>query len=90
MPWLKLITLAEILAIAHDHLVRLEPHERRRLVQLVLAGRGRRRNLTPRQRDELAALVLKAEPRLFFGLTANKLSPFQLPERLIRGPRRRD
>jgi hypothetical protein len=31
--------------------------------------------------------VAKAEPRLFAGQVADKLSPVPLPRRLVRGPR---
>jgi hypothetical protein len=85
---LRLLSLAEVLLLARQHVVRLEPEERRRLVELVRIGRGRRRNLTPQQREELAALVEKAAPREFLGEVARRLSPVPLPQRVIRGRRR--
>lgn len=75
--------------LAHHHVHKLEPHERRRVVALVRAGRGRRRNLSAAERDELAALVAKAQPRLFVGLAAQKLSPVPLPKRVVYGRRGR-
>jgi hypothetical protein len=69
-------------------MTRLEPQERRRLVGLLRAGRGRPRNLSPAERDELHELVAKAEPRLFAGLVADKLSPVKLPKRVVRGKAR--
>jgi hypothetical protein len=33
--------------------------------------------------------VAKAEPRLFVGEVAEKLSPIKLPQRIVRGRRRR-
>jgi hypothetical protein len=86
---MKLLAIAEIALLAREHLTKLEPQERRRLVQLVRLGRGRRRELTPNEREELSALVTKAEPRLFFGVAANKLSPVPIPKRFVRGRRGR-
>lgn len=73
--------VGEILLLARDHLARLEPHERKRIAELVRLGRGRPRNLTPRQRAELAALIAKADPGLFLRLAADKISPVPIPRR---------
>jgi hypothetical protein len=89
LPILKLLAIGEIALLANTHLRRLEPDERRRLVGLMKAGRGRRRNLTQAERDELTALLLKTEPRLFVGMAADKLSPVRLPRRVVRGPKKR-
>jgi hypothetical protein len=89
LPIMKLLAIAEIAVIARDHIERLEPHERRRIVELVRRGRGRPSNLSPREREELAKLVAKAEPRLFAGVAAEKLSPVPLPKRFVQGPRKR-
>jgi hypothetical protein len=85
LPVLKLLALAEILLLARDHVVRLDPGERSRVVQLVRRGRGRNRNLSDRERAELAALIAKAEPRLFVGEAVEKMSPVPLPRRVVRG-----
>lgn len=89
LPMFKLLALAEVALLARDHLNRLEPHERRRLVELLREGRGRGSNLPAAQREELAGLVAKAEPRLFAGMVADKLSPVPLPDRIVRGSRKR-
>jgi hypothetical protein len=89
MPLVKLLAAAEIVLLARDHLKRLDPYERRRILELVRRGRGRRRNLTEAERAELAELVAKANPRQFAGLVADKLSPVPLPSRLKNGPRRK-
>jgi hypothetical protein len=89
LPLFKLLAVAEIALLARDHLARLEPPERWRLLELVRKGRGRRGNLSESERDELARLVAKAEPRLFVGLSADKLSPVPLPRRFVHGKRRR-
>jgi hypothetical protein len=65
VPAARLIFLGELLLLAREHLAKLEPHERRRIVELVRRGRGRPRNLSDRDRRELARLVEKAEPREF-------------------------
>ena len=89
LPVLKLIAIAEIALVARTHVTKLTGNERRRLLELVRKGRGRRSKLSPEERDELAQLVAKAEPRLFTGEVANRLSPVPLPRRLVRGPRKR-
>jgi hypothetical protein len=88
VPLMKLLAAAELVLLARDHLMRLTPAERRRLVTLVRAGRGRRRNLSAYERAELASLIAKVEPRLLAGAAAERLSPFPLPRRLLFGPRR--
>ncbi len=89
LPVFRLLAIAEIALLARDHLGRLEPAERRRLVELVRIGRGRARNLQPAEREELARLVAKVEPRRFAGMAADKISPVPLPRRLVEGPPRR-
>jgi hypothetical protein len=89
LPVMKLLALGEIALLVRRHVSLLEPAERRRLVELVRQGRGRRRNLSDAEREELALLVAKAEPRRFAGLVADKLSPVRLPRRLVNGPARR-
>ena len=89
LPVLKLLAVAEIAMLARDHYGRLDPHERRRLVELVRKGRGRRDSLPEDERVELAALVAKADPRRFVGMAADKLSPVPLPRRIVHGPERR-
>ncbi len=86
---LKLLAIGEIVLLAREHIERLEPHERRRLMELVRRGRGRTRNLNKGERVELAALIDKADARLFVGLAADKLSPVRLPRRVVRGPAKR-
>jgi hypothetical protein len=89
VPVLKLLAAAEIALLARDHLMRLNPQERRRLVELVRIGRGRRRNLSDVEQEELAALIARLEPRLLAGHAVEKLSPLPLPKRLVYGARRR-
>ena len=80
IPVLKLLAIAEVAMLAREHVTKLGPRERRRLIELVRLGRGRKRNLTERERDELSALVAKAQPRMFVGEAADKLSPVPIPK----------
>lgn len=89
IPLARLLAAAEIALLAHDHVAQLEPQERRRIVQILRKGHGRRRNLSEAERHELARLVAKAEPRLFVGHAAQRFSPVPLPRRIVEGPRRR-
>ncbi|PZS08042.1 MAG: hypothetical protein DLM64_13465 [Solirubrobacterales bacterium] len=89
LPVMRLLALGEVVLLAREHVVKLEPGERRRLVELVRRGRGRPRNLSSEERTELSRLIAKTDPRLFAGLVADKLSPVRLPRRVVRGPRRR-
>jgi hypothetical protein len=89
IPVVKLLSAAEVAMLARDHLARLSPPERRRLVVLVRIGRGRQRNLTGAERDELAGLLAKLQPRLLMGEAIDRLSPVPLPRRLVFGPKNR-
>jgi hypothetical protein len=85
LPVAKLLVLGEIAMVAREHALRLEPAERRRLLELVRRGRGRRRNLSEDERHELAELIAKTEPRAFVGRAAERLSPVPLPDWMVRG-----
>jgi hypothetical protein len=90
IPLTWLLAAGEVALLAHDHIAHLEPHERRRMVALLRKGHGRTRNLNETERQELADLVAKVEPRLFVGHAAQKLSPVPLPRRIVEGrPRRK-
>jgi hypothetical protein len=89
VPVLKLFVAAEIALLARDHIMRLDRRERHRLVELVWMGRGRRRDLSDAEREELAVLMARMEPRLLAGHAVDKLSPLPLPRRLVYGPRKR-
>jgi hypothetical protein len=77
VPVARLVALGELLLLAREHIMRLEPDERRRVLELVRRGRGRPSRLTPRERRELARLVAKAEPRLFAHAAVRKLNPIR-------------
>jgi hypothetical protein len=54
-----LIASAQLAMIARERLMRLDPAERRALLDMVRTGRGRPSRLSPAQRDELTRLVAK-------------------------------
>ncbi len=85
LPVFRLLAIGEIALLARDHVSKLDPEERRRLLTLVRKGKGRTRDLGVEERDELQRLVAKAEPRLFVGTAADKLSPVPLPRRFRQG-----
>jgi hypothetical protein len=88
VPLVRLLTAAEIAVLAREHMMRLTPAERRRLLFLLRAGRARRHNLSTQEQDELAELIAKVEPRLLVGTALERLSPVPLPRRVLFGPRR--
>ena len=87
LPVVRLLSLAEVATLTRDHYQRLSVEERKRLLVLVRAGRGRRDRLTEDERSELEALVVKLEPRRLVGDTVDRLSPVPLPKRLLYGKR---
>jgi hypothetical protein len=87
IPMAKLLTAARLVIIARRHWLRLDPHERRRMLTLVRVATGRRGGLTPAERFELARLIAKADPKLFAGLVVQMLSPVPLPKRMARTKR---
>ncbi len=59
-----LLAAAEIVIAVRNHLTgRLTERERKRMVEIVRASKGRPSNLSNRERKELQALLAKVEPR---------------------------
>ena len=86
IPVFKLLSAAEIALLARDHVGRLTPGERRRLIALIRVARGRpRSHLTPKERAELEQLLVTLAPRELLGDTVDRLSPVPLPRRLLYG-----
>lgn len=77
IPVARLLAIGELLLLAREHVTRLNPQERRRVLELVRRGRGRPSRLSGRERRELAMLIAKAEPRMFARTAAKKLIPFK-------------
>jgi hypothetical protein len=88
-PMAKFLAAAQVGLLARRHWHRLERDERRRVMWLLRSSRGRRRNLSPDERAELAQLVAKSDPRLFAGLAAQRFSPVRLPRRVVQGKKTR-
>jgi hypothetical protein len=72
IPFLKLLALAQIFMLARQHYHRLDPDERKRLLELVRDPRG----MSAADRTELKGLVTKMEPRAFAGGAAKHAMPF--------------
>jgi hypothetical protein len=89
LPVLKLLAVGEIALLARSHIAKLDATERRRFIELLRKGRGRPSNLSAAEREELSALIAKAEPRLFAGMAADRVSPVPLPRRVVRGPKKK-
>ncbi len=85
LPVMYLLIAGEILMLLRNHIERLEPRERRRLLTLLRSARGRPSNLSDRERKEFSRLIAKAEPMLFAASAASKLSPVKVPKRVLRG-----
>jgi hypothetical protein len=84
LPLFKIIAIAQLALLAHRHISALTPLERRRLAELV----RRPHRLGGHERRELRDLAMKLEPRAFAGAAADHMSPFPLPKRVTRGPKR--
>jgi hypothetical protein len=78
LQFVRVLAVAEVIVLAREHMNKLEPHERRRLFELVKRGRARPSNLSARERRELTALVAKAEPRLFASRAVEKITGMPL------------
>jgi hypothetical protein len=89
VPVMKMLAAAELALLTRDHVQRLTPPERRRLITLVRVGRGRRSRLTGSERGELEHLLGKLEARLLMGHAVDRLSPVPLPRRLVYGRKNR-
>jgi hypothetical protein len=88
LPAARLLLIGEIALQAGRHVGLLEPHERRRLAVLVALGARRRGSLSVAERAELARLLMKLQPRAFFGAAVRRVSPIPLPRRILEGKRR--
>jgi hypothetical protein len=86
-PIARLLVVAEVAILAHRHLSKLDPTQRRRLFALLVRARGRPRSLTAAERREFLYLVARLEPRLLLGTAVRRLSPVPVPKRLLYGRR---
>jgi hypothetical protein len=81
LPIARLMALAEVVVLAREHVSKLSPAERRRLVELVKLGRLTRGKLSRRERRELNELLAKTEPRLFLNRATQKVTGVPIPRR---------
>ena len=72
IPFLKLMALAQIGILAHQHYKRLNATERKRLLEIMRHPRG----MSAGDRSELKGLVAKMEPGAFAGTAARHATPF--------------
>jgi hypothetical protein len=75
IPFFRVLAIAQVAMLLREHLTKLTPAERRRLVTLVRKAKGRPKNLKPRERDDLRSLVGKLEPAAFARGAVRKVSP---------------
>jgi hypothetical protein len=87
IPIVGALLAVEVAAMAWTHFAKLNGAQRRRLIALLRQSRGRPRSLNHNEREELRALFVTLEPRLFLGSAAKRLSPVPVPKRLLYGPR---
>lgn len=83
IPLAPLLLAAEVTLIAGRHLSKLDGVQRRRLVTLLAAARGRPSSLSEAERSEVVALIAVLEPRLFLGSAVRTVSPVPVPKRLL-------
>jgi hypothetical protein len=88
IPILRLLAIADIYRLARNHANKLTQEERQRVFDLLKKTKGQTGNLTKAEQDELKALVLKAEPRLLVGESANMISPIPIPKRIRQGKKK--
>ena len=72
IPFLKLLAIAQLAMLAHQHYKRLDAAERKRLVELMRHPRS----MSAPERSELKGLVAKMEPGAFAGSAARHANPF--------------
>ena len=80
---LWVVALAEIAVITRSHWRRLEPEERRRLIELARRSKGRPSKLSARERREAADLLEKINYARLGGSVAATLLPFRSLGRLV-------
>ncbi len=74
---LWLVAAVQVALLTRSHWRRLEPEERRRLVELARKSKGRPSRLTARERQEAAELLDKIDYAEYGGNVAFTLLPFR-------------
>lgn len=76
-PWARAIVVGQLALLLKEHFDKLTSAERTELRELLLKSKGRRSNLTERERSRLVALVRKVEPGAFAKSAATKATPLR-------------
>jgi hypothetical protein len=87
VPVAGLLSAAQVARLARDHVAKLDPGERRRLLRLIAKLRRGTGTLSDSERRELGVLVTKLEAQAFAGSALAQLSPVPLPKRLLQRPK---
>jgi len=85
VPIARLLLIGELAVQARQHVAKLEPSERTRLLALLRQARGRPSTLARSDRDELASLLARMEPQAFLGSAIRRISPVPVPRGVIEG-----
>lgn len=84
LPMMEIVLAGQVILLAREHLERLTPRERHRVVVLIRESHGHPSRLSERDRAELKALLAKLEPRLFAETALRTLSPLPIPRAITR------
>jgi hypothetical protein len=85
LPVARFLSIAELTLEIRRHVARLEPAERRRVLELLRLARGRPGMLADDERAELVELVARTEPQGLVGTAVKRLSPVPVPRRMVEG-----
>jgi hypothetical protein len=76
-PWARALIVGQLALLLKEHLEKLTSSERTELRQLLTKSKGRRSNLTEKERSRLMELVRKVEPGAFAKNAATKATPLR-------------
>ena len=76
-PWARWLAAAEVALTMKRHLDRLDDGEPTELGRLLTKSKGRRKNLTKRERDRVVELIRKLGPGEFAKTAARQATPLR-------------
>lgn len=76
-PWARWMAAAEVALTLKRHLDRLDEGEPTELRRLLTKSKGRRKNLTKRERERFMELIRKLEPTQFAKTAARQAMPLR-------------
>lgn len=76
-PWVRAVAIGEVALTVKRHVDRLDAGEPSELRRLLTKSRGRRKNLTKRERERVMELVRKLEPGQFAKTAATQAMPLR-------------